>query len=165
MVAMQGREQSHCFIWLVNDKNKAQQYLLLCLIFIIKRDRGEKKMTLEVLAGEYSVCKVKNMDDIPWEGEFIFVSKTDKEMSLVCLSSNVPTQTEEQETGWRVMRIQGTLEFSQIGIISVISSLLAAEKISIFVISTYDTDYILVKKQTFEKTKIILEKNNYIIKE
>ena len=79
--------------------------------------------------------------------EFCFVAKTDEENSLVCRTDNVPNNVTEREDGWRAFRIEGVLDFSLIGILSKISSALAEEKIGIFAVSTFNTDYILVKKE------------------
>ena len=69
----------------------------------------------------------------------------------------------EKEDGWKAFRIQGTLDFSLIGILSKIATLLAGNSISIFAISTFNTDYILTKSEQYEKALTLLEKNGYQI--
>jgi hypothetical protein len=71
---------------------------------------------------------------------------------------------EKIERGWKVLKINGMLDFGLIGILSKISTLLAEEKIGIFVVSTYNTDYIMVKKENIKNAIIKLEENNYNIK-
>lgn len=82
------------------------------------------------------------------ESKYCFIGKTDEEKSLVCLTKDVPGNTVEREDGWRSFRIEGTLDFSLVGILSEISALLAEEKIGIFAVSTFNTDYILIKKES-----------------
>ena len=83
--------------------------------------------------------------------------------SLVCETNKVPNNATHIDKGWKAFRIQGVLDFSLIGILSKISTLLAENKIGIFAISTYNTDYILTKEENFQKAIDILEKNNYKI--
>lgn len=110
-----------------------------------------------------TVCKVKDYSQADLSQDFCFISKTDCENSLVCATDNVPSNAKEREDGWRAFRIVGTLDFSLIGILSKISTILANEKIGIFVISTFNTDYILVKESNFEKSLTVLERNGYTI--
>lgn len=76
---------------------------------------------------------------------------------------SVPTNTTFRDDGWRAFRICGTLDFSLIGILSKISTILAEAEIGIFALSTYDTDYILVKKCNFEKAMAALRSAGYEI--
>ena len=110
-----------------------------------------------------TVCKVKDYSQADLSQDFYFIGKTNCENSLVCATDNVPSNTTEREDGWRAFRIVGTLDFSLIEILSKISTILANEKIGIFVISTFNTDYILVKESNFEKSLTILERNDYTI--
>lgn len=109
-------------------------------------------MNLKILSRDFSVCKVSDLSQINWEDPFVFLSKTDKELSLVCSTDSVPENCTHQESGWRAFRIEGELDFSLIGILSKISSLLAEEQISIFAVSTYNTDYILVRSKDWDST-------------
>ncbi|AWI07706.1 MULTISPECIES: ACT domain-containing protein [Clostridium] len=91
------------------------------------------------------------------------IGKTDEELSLVCSTKLVPENTVECDNGWKGFRIQGILDFSLIGILSKIATLLAENKIGIFTVSTYNTDYIFTKKENFEKAINVLENNEYKI--
>lgn len=102
-------------------------------------------MTIKVLNGDFCVCKVQDVDCIDFSGDFLFVGKTDQELSLVCPAGAVPECTVAREDGWKAFRIEGTLDFSLVGILAELSNLLAREGISIFAVSTFETDYILVK--------------------
>ena len=107
-------------------------------------------MELKKLPYELTVCKVESMADIDFSGELLFVGKTDEELSLVCETAAVPERTVAREDGWRGFRVQGVLDFSLIGILSKMSTVLAENDIGIFAVSTYDTDYILVKAENFD---------------
>lgn len=120
-------------------------------------------MKIEVLKDDFSVCKVADYTGVNLEDKFCFTGRTDEEKSLVCPTTNVPQNTVEREDGWKAFRIQGTMEFSLIGILSRISTLLAENEIGIFAISTYNTDYILTKTENFQKALTVLEHKGYQI--
>ena len=120
-------------------------------------------LVLNKLEQLLTVCKVKNIDDIDLSKEFYFIGKTDEEISLVCETNDVPENTIEREDGWRGFRIQGILDFSLIGILSKLSGILADNKIGIFAVSTFNTDYILVKDADFEKSLAVLLNAGYTV--
>lgn len=120
-------------------------------------------MELKKLDYDLTVCKVKSEKDIDLSKDFYFIGKTDEEISLVCITDDTPSNTTERDDGWKGFRIQGVLDFSLIGILSKISQILADNKIGIFAVSTFNTDYILVKKENFEKAMSVLEKAGYIV--
>ena len=113
-------------------------------------------MTIRKIKGEFVVCQVSDLSGVDLASEFCFTGKTDEEFSLVCKKEDVPKNTLAREDGWCMFRIEGVLEFSQIGIIAKISGLLSEEKIPIFVVSTFNTDYFLVKKEHAENALCIL---------
>ena len=92
-----------------------------------------------------------------------FLGKTDEELSLVCQTNKVPANVTIRDDGWKAMRIEGELAFSLIGILSKISGILAEQKIGIFAISTYNTDYILTKVENYEKALLALQEAGYKI--
>ena len=120
-------------------------------------------MELKVLQYPLTVCKVKSTSQIDFSKEFYFVGRTDEEISLVCITEDTPEETVAREDGWRGFRIQGVLDFSLIGILSRISAILAENKIGIFAVSTFNTDYILVKDEEFEKALRVLAQGGYVI--
>lgn len=122
-------------------------------------------MKLELKKIEYNltVCKIRNISDIDMTSAFYFIGKTDEEMSLVCKTEDTPAKTIERDDGWKGFRIQGTLDFSLIGILSKLSGILAEHKIGIFAVSTYNTDYILVKEENFERALKVLALEGYVI--
>ena len=121
-------------------------------------------MELKRLSHNLTVCKVKSIKNINLDAEFFFIGKTDEEISLVCKTEDAPTDTTEREDGWNGFRIQGILDFSLIGILSKLTTILAENEIGIFAVSTYNTDYILVKSENFEKAVSVLKEQGYQVK-
>ena len=121
-------------------------------------------MIIEILPQEFTVCQVSTLSQTQLEAEFCFVGKTDRELSLVCQTEDVPKQTLAREDGWRGFRIAGTLEFSLVGILSKISTVLAAGQIGIFAVSTYDTDYIFLKSSQLEQASDALSQAGYLVR-
>lgn len=120
-------------------------------------------LLLKKIHENLTVCKLADFSQIELDKELYFLSKTDEEISLVCKTEDTPSQTIEREGDWRAFRIQGVLDFSLIGILSKLSSILAENKIGIFAISTFNTDYILVKAKDYERALIILAEAGYTI--
>ena len=118
-------------------------------------------MEIKALAELFSVCKVEDAAQVDLNKNFCFAAKTDEELSLVCPTKDVPGVTSERDDGWRAFRIQGTLDFSLIGILAKISTILAEHRIGIFAISTFNTDYILVKQENFVKALQSLAEHGY----
>lgn len=118
-------------------------------------------MKLKKLNFDFSVCKVVDFSQVNLNSEFCFIGRTDEEKSLVCITDDVPANVTERDDGWRAFRVEGTLDFSLIGILSKISSLLAEHKIGIFAVSTYNTDYILTKADNFDKALKVLQGAGY----
>jgi len=121
-------------------------------------------MELQKLEYDFTVCQTNTFEHVDFTREFVFLSKTDDEISLVCESAYAPSKAIASEAGWKALKISGILDFGMIGVIAKIATLLAEVDISIFVISTYNTDYILVKSENFEKSIHVLECNGYVIK-
>lgn len=121
-----------------------------------KEIKDMDKIKIKAIDRDFSVCKVKDYSKVNLDAEFCFTGKTDEEKSLVCLTEDVPDNTIEREDGWKAFRIEGILDFSLIGILSKISALLAENAIGIFAISTYNTDYILIKEENYTKAKKFL---------
>ncbi len=120
-------------------------------------------MELKRLDHDLTVCKISGVEDIDLNKEFYFIGRTDEEISLVCRTEDTPKNTIERDDGWRGFRIQGVLDFSLIGILSKISGILAENRIGIFAVSTYNTDYILVKKDNYERALEVLSEAGYTV--
>lgn len=126
-------------------------------------DEGYVFIELKKLDYKLTVCKLISTEDINLNKDFYFIGRTDEEISLVCRTEDTPPITSEREDGWRGFRIQGVLDFSLIGILSEISGVLANNKIGIFAVSTYNTDYILVKEENFDRALNVLAQAGYKI--
>ena len=122
-------------------------------------------MTIQALPDAFSVCKVADYSLVDRETMFCFTGRTDAERSLVCRTQDVPDNATAREDGWRAMCITGTLDFSLIGVLAGISAVLAENGIGIFVLSTYDTDYILTKQKTYARALQLLAQAGYQIAE
>ena len=83
---------------------------------------------------------------------------------MVCRTEDTPAITTERDDGWRGFRIEGVLDFSLIGVLSKLSSILAENKIGIFAVSTYNTDYILVKAEYYDRSINVLSDAGYTLK-
>lgn len=118
-------------------------------------------MKLKKLPYSLTVCKLKNTADIDLTAGFYFIGRTDEEISLVCKTEDTPVSAVEREDGWKGFRIEGVLDFSLIGILSKLSGILAENRIGIFAVSTYNTDYILVKDENYARAMDVLSDAGY----
>ena len=123
----------------------------------------ELQITLEILSSVFTVCKVSDYHELNLDQPFIFIGNTDKEKSLVCPSDSVPNNTIEKEDGWKGFRITEQLDFSLVGLLARIAKILTGQGISIFAVSTFDTDYIFVKEENIEKAIKALKGNHYSV--
>lgn len=117
-------------------------------------------MKITVKSGTYAVCKLKSTCLPPAEG-FLSVTVTGEEVSLVCRQESIPENAAEVQRDFALMKVEGPLDFSLIGILAGISGVLAEEKISIFCISTYDTDYLLVRQKDAARGIQTLRRHGY----
>ena len=126
----------------------------------------EKILTMKLLKEKYGVCRLNKTELIPeWaqNSDFLSITRTSEELSIVCSQNNIPNDL-KCEKDWRILKIEGILDFSLIGILASISAILARKEISIFAISTYDTDYILVKNKDIDNTiKSLIEEGYEVI--
>lgn len=126
---------------------------------------NETRLTLTVLKDKYAVSKTDHDSGVPdWvkASEFFSITHTADEYSIVCCQDMIPGNI-KQEKDWRILKIEGPLDFTMIGILSSISGILAFHRISIFAISTYNTDYIMLKENDLEKAVNALQCEGYII--
>jgi len=123
----------------------------------------EKILTMKLLKEKYGVCRLDKIELIPkWvqNSEIFSITRTSDELSIVCIEDSIPNDI-KCEKDWRILKIEGPLDFSLIGILASISTILAQKGISIFAISTYDTDYILVKNKDIDNAVESLIKERY----
>ncbi len=126
----------------------------------VKADHGAAAV-LETLPMAFSVCKVETypegLADLPW----VFTGHTDLEKSLVCPTDCVPESTLAREDGWRAFRVRGCLDFGLVGILSGISGVLSGNGVPLFAVSTFETDYVLVKEDHFLRALNALKDAGY----
>ena len=118
-------------------------------------------MILKKLPYDLTVCKLESLAELHQVSEFYFIGKTDEEISLVCRTEETPDHVVVREDGWMAFRIEGELDFSLVGILSKISGILADNNIGLFAVSTYNTDYVLVKKENFDRAMAVLTTAGY----
>lgn len=120
-------------------------------------------MELKILNNKLKVIKLKPNETVPeivYKQDFYSITKTGEELSIV-IDEEINIESNNIEYNWKAIKIVGTLDFSLIGILSKISTILAQAEISIYAISTYNTDYILIKKDKLDKAIKVLEQNGY----
>lgn len=120
-------------------------------------------MTIERIPGEFSVCKLADYSGVDLSRPFHFAGSTDRERSLVCPTEFAPARCLAREDGWRAFRVAGQLDFSLIGILAKISAALAEAGIGLFAISTYDTDYILTRAESYERALEALRAGGFAV--
>ncbi|MBW4469680.1 MAG: ACT domain-containing protein [Stenomitos rutilans HA7619-LM2] len=112
-------------------------------------------LTFSILQEVFAVCRLEPEEPIPvWSLQRLFsITRTENELSIVCPQVNVPLEAQASnfEGNWRCLKVEGPLDFALTGILAAIAAPLAEAGISIFAISTYDTDYVLVKQQDLDR--------------
>ncbi len=121
-------------------------------------------MELTVIKGDYSICTLPDNPKVSLPEGLVFYARTEEETSLVCRSELVPNEAIGLEGGWALFRVVGNLDFSMTGVIAKILSVLSKNQISIFVVSTYLTDYFLVKHENAEKAIEALKDSGYLFR-
>jgi hypothetical protein len=127
----------------------------------------EGKRKLQLLPDTYAVCRLeKNAPAPDWGtgGLFSSITRTEEELSVVCPDAHVPDGVRRQG-GWRVLKVEGPLDFSLTGVLASLTAPLAREGISVFALSTYETDYLLVKREQLEKAIQALREEGYEVEE
>lgn len=117
------------------------------------------------VAGRFAVCRLDPGTDLPaWaRGAFVSVTRTAVELSVVCPEDAVPPDV-RAERGWRCLRVVGTLDFGMVGVLAGLVGPLAAAGVSVFVVSTFDTDYLLVKDQDLWRAAEVLRNAGHAVR-
>ena len=117
-------------------------------------------LDLKLMDVQLAVCRLEPAGDLPaWAldaGSFSSVTRTAGECSVVCSEDVVPPGV-QCERGWRIFQVAGPLDFGLTGILASIAGPLADAGVSVFALSTYDTDYVMVKAQTVDQATRALE--------
>jgi uncharacterized protein len=117
---------------------------------------------MQILETEFAVAQAADLSGIDWSADFIFLAKTDEEISIVCPASQLPANCTQVVAGWRAIRVVGLLDFALTGIMAGLSGALAEAGISLFALSTYNTDYILVRTEALGNAVSALRGKGYL---
>lgn len=118
-------------------------------------------MNLQIIPGEFAVCKIPDLSCVRTDDDFFFLSRTDEEFSLVCRETSASPNCTDAEHGWSMFRVCGVLDFSLTGILANLSRALADANVGLFAVSTYNTDYILVKTENLSRAAEALRAAGY----
>lgn len=116
-------------------------------------------LTLQLEVGDFSVCRLSPNEPAPaWAGSGVFssVTRTTEELSVICPSVQVPSGV-KHEAGWRLLKLQGPFAFDAVGVLASVTTPLAAARISVLAVATFDTDYVLLKASRLEVALRTLE--------
>ncbi|HMF15908.1 MAG TPA: ACT domain-containing protein [Gemmataceae bacterium] len=123
------------------------------------------QLTLIMLDDPFAICKLAVNAPIPaWANgnDFCSITRTKEELSIVCRQDAVPENV-VCERGWRCLRVAGTIPFSAVGVLASLTAPLAETGISLFAVSTFDTDYLLVKQEDFEAALNALRRQGHVV--
>jgi hypothetical protein len=123
------------------------------------------KQKIQILNKDFTIHRLKPDDNLPKESiqsKYSWIGKTEEELSVVC-ETGIQLTSQKSESNWTAIKVVGPIDFSEVGILADISRILAEAEISIFALSTFDTDYILIKKERIENAAAALQKEGYII--
>ncbi len=123
-------------------------------------------LRLTLLEPTFAVCRLAADAVLPaWAlgGSLSSVTRTPRELSVVCEQSRVPSGA-QVEVGWRCLMVEGPLDFGQIGVLASLTAPLAASKVSVFAISTFDTDFLLVKQANLERALSSLGDSGFTVR-
>lgn len=125
-----------------------------------------KSLSLAILPQRFAICRLSPDEPLPtflFHSQFFSITKTSEELSVVLSEEIVPSDW-KTETGWRCLKVSGPLDFGLTGILASLVMPLSEKGIGVFVMSTYDTDYLLVREENLNKaTKILLKSGHVVI--
>lgn len=116
-------------------------------------------LTLILLKGEFAICQLEATSDPPdwvFTGDFYTISRTPDELSMICRYDQIPGSL-SCEPGWRVLKVKGSFNFDEIGVLSSLLAPLATAGISILAISTFNTDYLLIQEHYLDQALNVLQ--------
>jgi hypothetical protein len=120
-------------------------------------------LTLSLLPGTFAICRLGPEAITPdWAnaGGFISITRTSDELSIVCAGANVPEGV-KSDRGWRCFKVEGPLDLSLTGVLASLANPLAEARINIFALSTFDTDYLLVKEDKVSRAAEVLIRSGH----
>jgi len=126
----------------------------------------DSKRSLSILPNNFAICRLDKGAGIPdWAlaSSFFSLTRSAEELSVVCPQNLVPERI-RRNAGWRCLKVEGPLDLSEIGVLASLTGPLAEEGISVFAVSTYDTDYLLVKKKDLKRAVTVLSQKGHQIR-
>lgn len=126
---------------------------------------NDQKLCIRPLPCSFSIYKTSHDTDISFDHPFVFYANTDEERSVLCPDEIEIRNAYAAEKGYRGLRIEGQLDFALVGILADLTALLADHKIPVLAFSTFNTDYVFVKKENFQTALHALRNNGYDVKE
>jgi uncharacterized protein len=124
---------------------------------------SNRQFALTLLRGSFAIVRLAADSRLPqWatDGEFFSATRTSGELSIVCAAGRVPDNV-VSERGWRVLKVNGVFALSEVGVLATLSASLAAAEVSLFVISTFDTDYLLVNEKQLDHAIAALRRGGH----
>ncbi len=165
-------EEVECAEWMgmeeilesaAKEPERFTPWFIQMIPYVREAAEERKDIELERLPYNLSVCKLEDASDQAAFDAFRFLAKTGEENSLVCRTEDAPRNALAREDGWKGFRVRGVLDFSLTGILAGITGALAEKGIPVFAVSTYDTDYILVRKEDSGAAAKALEEAGYVV--
>jgi len=124
-------------------------------------------MNLTILPDTFALCRLSADEIVPeWAmiGEFVSITHTQDELSIVCAAENVPPDV-KADRGWSALKVEGPLDLALTGILASLTRPLAQAQINLFAVSTFDTDYLLVKEYNLARACEALREAGFVVKE
>jgi uncharacterized protein len=137
------------------------------MIYLRAIQPNSKTMNLTILTDTFAICRLSPAEDVPdWAmiGEFVSITHTADELSIVCAEEHVPSDV-KADREWRALKVEGPLDLALTGILASLANPLAEAQINIFAISTFDTDYLLVKGYNLTRTCDVLRQAGHVVTE
>jgi hypothetical protein len=122
-------------------------------------------MNLTILSDTFAICRLSPAEDVPdWAmmGEFVSITHTADELSIVCAEEYVPADV-KADRGWRALKVEGPLDLALTGVLASLANPLAEARINLFVVSTFDTDYLLVKGYNLDRACDVLRQAGHVV--
>ena len=121
-------------------------------------DPSAQKSTLTWLPARFAIARLEPGAAVPpwaWEGEFASVSRSADELSIVCDETAIPEGI-QAEGGWRALKIAGPMDLSIVGVLASVAAPLSSAGVSLFAVSTFETDYILIRERAMHRAETAL---------
>jgi hypothetical protein len=124
-------------------------------------------MNLSILPDLLAICRLAPEEDVPeWAmlGEFVSITHTSDELSIVCAQEDVPPDVKAYRD-WQALKVEGPLDLALTGVLASLADPLAEAQINLFVVSTFDTDYLLVKRYNLARACEVLRQAGFVVNE